>query len=468
MASPRRGKSRTIGLAIAVAAVVLLTILLCIFKTRYATGTTVKSPPAVFSVFYTCDTRGHIEPCGCTSGMAGGISRRQTYLTEARPRNFLLVDAGDVTAGPRPWEILELEYILKGYEQMGYHAVNIGHREISLSFEDLQKIKEHCSRFVSANVLGPNGQLVFEPYRVIKFSNGYRCGIIGVADDGVPSESIGRDISVAPPADAIAKFLPELKKKADFIVLLAFADKPAMAELARQFFEVDVIVGGKVEQASNELIKENRSVIVYNTDKGKSVGRLDILPASERDWSYTNDFFLLKESMKMDTQVAAFVEEYKLQLKERDFNPVKDDEEGLSSISASRSKNADTYIGSESCVACHKTAHDVWAESAHARAFEALEREGNQYNPRCLKCHTVGYMASDGYINLKLTPKLKNVSCEACHGRGDHHVRLMSKQQVPVKQVIMKKTLCTECHDEDNSPDFDEIKYWEKIAHGKE
>jgi hypothetical protein len=162
------------------------------------------------------------------------------------------------------------------------------------------------------------------------------------------------------------------------------------------------------------------------------------------------------------------VEEYKLQLKERDFHPLKDDEEGLSSISASRSKDADKYIGSESCVVCHETAHKLWAESAHAGAFEALEREGNQYNPRCLKCHTVGYMASDGYINLKLTPKLKNVACESCHGRGDHHVKLMSKQEVPVKQVIMKNTACTDCHDKDNSPNFDEDKYWEMIAHGKE
>jgi len=468
MTSRRRGKSRTIGLAIAVAAVVLLTVLLCIFKTRYASGTTVRTPPAVFSVFYTCDTRGHIEPCGCTSGMAGGISRRQTFLTENRPRNFLLVDVGDVTAGPRPWEILELEYILKGYEQMGYHAVNIGHRELSLSFETLRKLEEHCSRFVSANVLGPDGQLVFEPYRVAVFPNGYRCGIIGIADDSVSSDSVGDGLSIAPPAEAIAKFLPELKEKSDFIVLLAFADKPRMAELAKQFFEIDVIVGGKVQQASNELIRENQSVIVYNTDKGKSVGQLDIVPAPESDWSYTNDFVLLVESMKKDARLAALVEEYKLQLKERDFNPVKDDEEGLSSISASRSKDADKYIGSQSCVACHKTEHEIWAESAHARAFESLEREGNQYNPRCLKCHTVGYMASDGYINEKLTPKLKNVACEACHGRGDHHVKLTSGQEVPVKEVIMKKTLCTDCHDEDNSPNFDETKYWEKIAHGAE
>ena len=68
------------------------------------------------SIFYTCDTSGHIEPCRCASGMAGGISRRRAYMLENAPGEYLLVDAGNVAAGPREWEVLELEYILRGYD----------------------------------------------------------------------------------------------------------------------------------------------------------------------------------------------------------------------------------------------------------------------------------------------------------------------------------------------------------------
>ena len=56
-------------------------------------------PPESLTIFYTCDTRGHIEPCGCSSGMAGGVTRRMAWLEQAPHTSSLLVDAGDVTAG---------------------------------------------------------------------------------------------------------------------------------------------------------------------------------------------------------------------------------------------------------------------------------------------------------------------------------------------------------------------------------
>ena len=463
--SPRfaAGRSR-IGVIIVV--ILLLGVLLFFLKRFGMFGSGVRRPPELFSIFYTCDTSGHIEPCGCVGGMAGGISRRQTYLAGSSIQDYLLVDAGDVTAGHRPWEILELEYILKGYEKMGYHAVNIGHRELLISYEELMKLKAQYSQFVSANLLGPEGQLVFEPYVVTELSNGYRCGIIGILDDNIHSDEMGQGLSVTPPAEALAKNLPELKNQTDYIVLLAFADKDTIKKLAQQFFEIDVIIGGDVQQATTMPMKQNQSIVVLNTDKGKNVGRLDIRFTKEDDWKYDNEMFVVKETMERDVQLAQLVEDYKMQLKEREFHPLKDDEEGLSAISAVRSKNADTYVGPESCEECHVSAYKIWEESKHAEAFKALSEKNDHYNPKCLICHTVGYMASDGYLSRELTPKLKDVSCEACHGRGDHHVKLESDQEVTIDQLGMKLTDCITCHDEENSPEFNEDEYWEKITHG--
>ncbi|MHC4701688.1 MAG: hypothetical protein ACYTFQ_14075 [Planctomycetota bacterium] len=97
MASRRPGNSKTTGVAVVAACVVLLIIMLGLFKGRGASGTIAKSPPAAFTVFYTCDTRGHIEPCGCTSGMAGGISRRQSRRHHRRAPSV-----GDSGAGVHP------------------------------------------------------------------------------------------------------------------------------------------------------------------------------------------------------------------------------------------------------------------------------------------------------------------------------------------------------------------------------
>jgi hypothetical protein len=84
-----------------------------------------------------------------------------------------------------------------------------------------------------------------------------------------------------------------------------------------------------------------------------------------------------------------------------------------------------------------------------------------------MRCHTVGYMASDGYVNQELTAHLKDVSCEACHGRGDYHNKLMAGQNIAGKKAVMKTPRCLQCHDKENSPYFDAGRYWEKIAHDK-
>lgn len=466
MGSGGNNRSRTAAVVMVLVAAVLLLLLFVKLGSRLVSGSSSPRPPEVLSIFYTCDTQGHIEPCGCASAMAGGISRRQTYLSGSLPRDYLLVDAGDVTAGAREWEMLEFEYILKAYEVMGYHAVNLGHRELSLGLDGLNRVKEQYPRFVSANVLDRSGRPVVAPYVVVELSNGYRCGITGVVDDRLEPDLIGPGLQLASPADALAKYLPQLKKEADFLVVLAFADESQMRALAGQFFEIDVIVGGKVRQVTVEPVMENRSAVVFSTDKGKSIGRLDIESRGGRPRVYTGTMTVLEESMDRDARIAALVEQYKEQLKLRDFRPAKDETEGLSSISAVRSKTADRYVGAESCRDCHKVGHQIWAASKHARAFESLEQKGHQYNPRCLKCHTVGYMASDGYINEQLTAPLKNVSCESCHGRGDHHVKLSSDPNVPVKRVVMKTPRCLECHDEENSPEFDANRYWEQITHG--
>jgi hypothetical protein len=119
------------------------------------------------------------------------------------------------------------------------------------------------------------------------------------------------------------------------------------------------------------------------------------------------------------------------------------------------------------CKECHAKAFEAWSASRHAHAFKSLEAQNNHFNPRCLPCHTVGYSATDGYANPKLTPALRDVQCESCHGRGDYHARQARGEKLPVKKVVLRKTDCKECHNEERSPGFDEDECWKKIQHGK-
>lgn len=292
-------------------------------------------PPDSLTVLYTCDTRGHISPCNCTAGVAGGIARRKTYIDENRTENALIVDAGNVAAGPREWELLELKYILKGYDAIGYDAVNIGAREVSFPLDTLRELKTMHPYFVSANVEDESGELIFEPFRVKTLSNGYRVAITGVVQNTLLSDEIGAGVHIAPPIEAVESLLPELIEAGDFIVVLAFTDEATMKSLAERFFEIDAIIGGDVEQPSADPVQVNQSIIAYNTDKGKAVGRMNVQFIDGHPVVAENEIAMLLEHVADDPAMVDLAKELVLEQVRNNYPTEKDDEEGLSRISAS-------------------------------------------------------------------------------------------------------------------------------------
>jgi hypothetical protein len=391
-----------------------------------------------------------------------------TYLQSLDDGPSLLVDAGDVTAGPRNWEVFEMAYILKGYEAMGYDAVNAGRREASLGAAKLRELQGEHGFFVSANLTDTKGELIFPPFRVVEVGDGYRIGIVGVVQEGLDAADLGDDIAVQPAAEALGRILPELKRKSDFIVLLAFAGEEFMKGLAERFFEIDVIVGGDVMQPTNTPQQVNRAAMVYITDKGKGVGKLDIAFHDDGTRTYENGINMLLDTITDDPSVAGIVNEFKTRLAEMDFQPHRDDEEGLTAITAARSDSANRHVAAQNCAECHPKAVASWETSKHAHSFDSLVARQHQHNPRCLKCHTVGYGASDGYINQELTPLLGAVSCGNCHGRGDSHARLRRGEDVLAAAAALISVNCITCHDPENSPEFNRETYWEIIKHGLE
>lgn len=449
-----------------------LATLLSACKERTPSAKTAAAMPPLLTILYTCDTRGHIDPCGCSSGIAGGIARRRTFVSQQTEPFSLLVDAGDVTAGKRAWELLEFEYLLKGYREMGYSAVNAGLREASLNATNLAAMKMRYPFLISANLLGADGKPVLAPFVIVTLPEGHKAAIIGIVDDAAPRAEIGHGLTIAPAADAISKYLPEIRKQTELIVLLAFADENKMRELAERFYEIRAVIGGRVLQPSGAPLQANRSVIAFITDKGKGVGKLQVtFDGAGAISSATNSITLLKEDVADDAGIAKLIAAYKEELKRSDFEPTadRDDEEGLTAISSPRSKESNKFVGADACKTCHVAAHDKWAHSGHSHAFKTLIDRGYETNPRCLTCHTVGYMASDGFVNARLTPQLKDVSCESCHGRGEHHVRFYSAQnRETLAKPVFKKVNCVTCHNPDNSTHYEPVSYWEKIKHGKD
>jgi mono/diheme cytochrome c family protein len=105
-----------------------------------------------------------------------------------------------------------------------------------------------------------------------------------------------------------------------------------------------------------------------------------------------------------------------------------------------------TYVGSESCIACHEGLNkehiDTWKKSAMARnAFSRIRSEKDK--TKCTPCHATGYDLQ------KKTYKEENVGCEACHGPGEKYQdMMMGKDAVEGGKIARENALkaCTRCH----------------------
>jgi hypothetical protein len=129
--------------------------------------------------------------------------------------------------------------------------------------------------------------------------------------------------------------------------------------------------------------------------------------------------------------------------------------------SGSSAEAAGVYLGVGGCVTCHPGAFDTYTRTRHAQAFRTLASQFVQRDNGCVGCHTTGYGQKGGYSGFRRHGSqvdLIDVQCEACHGPGTEH----SRDGGYVDSAIQS---CVKCHNEEQDPDFDFEKAWEKIKH---
>ncbi len=120
------------------------------------------------------------------------------------------------------------------------------------------------------------------------------------------------------------------------------------------------------------------------------------------------------------------------------------------------------YVGVGQCSACHPDVAEPWVHSAHAEAWDTLEAEGSEHDPRCLPCHVTGMGHPGGFPERPQDETLVGVQCEACHGPGSDHV---SAPQAAYGSILPGGSACVACHTHDTSPDFRWETHWPAVDH---
>ena len=436
---------------------------------------------------------GYLEPCGCAGldQMKGGLSRRYSMLEQLRDERgwpVAAVDVGGLVKGYGPQANLKFQTTVNVLLAMGYDAIGIGKRDLQLGVDGLVS-----GPFVSANValFGFDFQPGLTPRQRIVEVGDVRLGITSILGAKWQREINNSDVEMADPKEKLAEVVPALEKECDVLVLLAHATREESIELARQFPQFDVVItaGGPPEPPDDpERIDGSEALLVEVGEKGMNAVVLGFFDDPAEPIRYQR--VPLDSRFPQADYVKSEMSLYQEGLKDAGLEGLE-----VAPVPYPGKERMGKFVGTAKCKSCHEESYKVWKKSGHAKAWQTLVEldPARNFDPECIACHVVGWTPQNyrpldsGFLSQKETPHLIDVGCETCHGPGEKHVEAelgsdldlmeelrkptvitLEESQQAVSSAISDRQHCMNCHDIDNSPDFDFKTYWPKIEHREE
>ncbi|MBF0469486.1 MAG: cytochrome c family protein [Desulfamplus sp.] len=126
-------------------------------------------------------------------------------------------------------------------------------------------------------------------------------------------------------------------------------------------------------------------------------------------------------------------------------------------ITSHASANDKTFVGSESCMDCHKNEYSNFSNyTKKAHSYDSIRVMQPKLTEAefksCFECHTTGYGQPGGFVSESETPALKNAGCEVCHGPGSLHIESQDPEDIKTTLSIED---CNRCHSEERVNAFD-------------
>jgi Cytochrome c554 and c-prime len=445
------------------------------------------------------ETDGYLEPCGCAGleNQKGGVKRRHTLIKQLRAGGWPIVsvDLGGLVKRTGVQAELKYTYILRALAEMGYGAVGFGAQDLRLDMLSLVlNMDEAPKLFTSANVALLDFDSGYtERFKVIE-AGGVKFGVTSVLGKREIAElKNSEDLQFTDPVEALRVVVPKLKAAGcDHLILLAYAEPEESVALARQFPDFDFVV---TAHGADEPPDVPRPIDGINTKlmetghKGMYVVVLGFYTDGAPSFRYQR--VPLDHRFSDSPEMQQVMVDYQKDLQTLGL-------EGLG-LKPTMHPTGRRFAGSETCADCHTAATDVYLKTPHHHATQTLVDlvPPRHYDPECLSCHVTGWEPQkyfpfvSGYLSLEKTPAMVGNGCENCHGPAARHaaaengeidvdeaelerlraaLRLQivpNEGNMPGQEYANGKVvqMCMQCHDLDNSPDFDFQAYWPQVEH---
>ncbi|MCH6554289.1 MAG: metallophosphoesterase, partial [Acidobacteria bacterium] len=264
------------------------------------------------TILATTDVHGNVWPYDYLQGQGAerGLAKVSAYVRQVRARqpNTLLVDCGDTFQGT-PLAYLAAEKhaeepnpVVAAMNAMGYDAMAIGNHEWNFGLHTLWRLKEEAQfPILGANVASTYHDRLrdFKPY-VIRRVGGVRVALLGLVTPSIPrwdppEHLVGYEFR--DPVEVASKLVPQLRRKADVIVVLihsglgrdpetgapvenVYPEENHVWDLAEQVPGIDVIFFG---HSHRELAGKvmNGALLVQPKNWARSVAEVELTLARD-------------------------------------------------------------------------------------------------------------------------------------------------------------------------------------------
>lgn len=348
--------------------------------------------------------------------------------------------------------------------EMGYSAVAVGEMELSYGLRAIRDDAEAGLPVICANLYDGVNR-IFPPW-IIREAGGSRFCIFALLDEE-PRETEG--LEIRDPVSEGSQVLERLEGLCDVTILLAHMEKSKLEAILPALEGVDVVIrghsipgGAAADDCADTLggaFDDLGTAVLFAGDRGKSMGMARIGFDGEGEPVIVDTTLIrLHKKMPQDRQIVEklriFGEEEGARIREMSLSE-------FVSRDPVTGRIRERYLGIEICARCHAETVADFMLTPHFRAFTRLVDTGEEANPSCLACHTVGYNRFSGYdpkAEQKGSIDLRGVQCEACHGPGTTHVRDGTYSRRAVDS-------CRACHTPEQDPDFDLAEDLKKVVH---
>lgn len=224
-------------------------------------------------------------------GKIGGFAALVTAIKQVREKegkeNVLLVDSGDTFSDDLLGNFTKGKAVIEMMNAVGYDFMALGNHDFDYGRDRTEELQQMADfPFRAANIIDePSGQSIFgEPY-IIKEFEGMKVAILALGYHNTNltgNKDNFKDLNFRKGTDVLEEILPDLKKRADIIVVLSHQGTAVDKLTAEKFEEIDLIIGGHSHDLLEESEKINNTYIVQAMADAAVLGDTKLVIESQK------------------------------------------------------------------------------------------------------------------------------------------------------------------------------------------